>query len=326
MIDKYFKSIQNHPAWKGQVTHVNGSSAVQNLVPAFNGPVEGWTGYHNKLAGYGHAANALRAVYREAVKLGVKFYLGQDVGQVKSILHSSASRGSQAMRAVGVRTANGNVHLGDKVIIAMGSNVSNLLPSISNIVTGRSWGVAHIQLNPEEAESLRGIPVTQVRDLAFFFEPDQETNKLKFCHMGGGFTNYSNTKDGFSLPFDKLQESRFIPANDEVMIRRLLREVLPQFAERPLIDQHLCWMADSADSDFIIDYVPGTDSSLIVLSGDSGHGFKMMPIFGGFVTRLLNEGTQSQRKWRWKDGAGDRASNWRGGASAEIASVPRAKL
>lgn len=287
--------------------------------------MEGWTGYYNKLAGYGQPANALRAVYEEAVKLGVKFHLGHSEGQVQSILYSSAPRGTQAMRAVGVRTANGKVHLGEKVIVAMGSNVLNLLPSMSSMVTGRSWGVAHIQLTQAEADALRGIPVTQVRDLAFFFEPDRETNKLKFCHMGGGFTNYSNTNDGYSVPFEKFEDSSFLPANDEVMIRRLLREVLPKLADRPLIDQHLCWMADSDDSDYTIDYVPGTDSSVIVLSGDSGHGFKMMPIFGSFVTNLLQVGIQSQPKWRWKQSRAVGVS-WRASPSAEISSVPRAKL
>lgn len=326
MIGKYYDSISNHPAWKGQVTPIDGSAAVKKLAPKFNGPMDGWIGYHNKLAGYGQAANALEAVHKEAVRLGVKFQLGQSDGQVQSILYSSAPRGTQAMRAVGVRTASGKVHLGQKVIVAMGSNVLNLLPSMSNMVTGRSWGVAHIQLTPAESEALRGIPVTQVRDLAFFFEPDRATNKLKFCHMGGGFTNYSHTNDGYSVPFDKFEDSGFLPANDEVMIRRLLQEVLPRLADRPLIDQHLCWMADSDDSDYTIDFVPGTDHSVVVLSGDSGHGFKMMPIFGSFVTDLLQAGLQSQPKWRWKQGARVQGSNWRASPSAEIASVPRAKL
>jgi sarcosine oxidase/L-pipecolate oxidase len=85
-------------------------------------------------------------------------------------------------------------------------------------MTGWCWGIAHIQLTTEEVRSLRGSPVTNVRDLAFFFEPDHETNKLKFCHMGGAFTNFSGgskAESGLFIPFTTLSESQFIPADDE---------------------------------------------------------------------------------------------------------------
>lgn len=321
--EKYFESIQDHPAFEGQVKRVDGQNGIKSHVPAFNGPLNGWSGYYNKIAGYAHAADTLRAVYKECLKLGVKFYFGPSDGEVESLLYSSARQGTTC---IGAKSRDGRIHLADKTILALGANVSNLIPRIGKQMTGRCWGVAHIQLTAEEARGLRGIPVTNVRDLAFFFEPDSATNKLKFCHMGGAFTNYSFSKDGLSVPFPGVTESQFIPADDEVHIRQLLKEALPQFADHPLIDAHLCWFADTEDSDYIIDFVPGTGSSLVVLSGDSGHGFKMMPIFGEFVKLLLDEGRQSQCKWQWKDFKPKAASAWRSGESQELASVPRAKL
>lgn len=193
-------------------------------------------------------------------------------------------------------------------------------------MTSRCWGVAHLQLTPDEARELQGIPVTNVRDLAFFFEPDTETNKLKFCHMGGAYTNYSLSKDGLSLPFPGLAESQFLPGDDERFIRQLLKEAFPKLADRPLIDTHLCWVADTDDSDYIIDFVPGTGSSLVVLSGDSGHGFKMMPIFGGFVQTLLEDGRQSQPKWQWKESKPKSGAAWRSGESQELSDAVHSKL
>ncbi|QKX60220.1 uncharacterized protein TRUGW13939_07363 [Talaromyces rugulosus] len=322
-IENYFASIQKQPAFDGQIQRVSGHAEVKKIVPAFQGLINGWSGYWNKMAGYCHSANASAAVYCACVNLGVKFQLGKQDGEVESLLYASARVGTTC---VGARSRGGRIYLADKIILAMGPDVANLIPQIGKQVTGRCWGVVHIQLSPEEAATLRNIPVTNVRDMAFFFEPDRETNKLKFCHMGGAFTNYAYSKDGLSLPFTELSESQFVPAEDEFYIRKLLKEVLPQFADRPLIDAHLCWFADTDDSNYIIDYVPETGSSLVVLSGDSGHGFKMLPIFGEFVQALLDNGDQSETRWQWKGSQVKTGSAWRSGTSQELAGVTRAKL
>ncbi|KAF5021625.1 hypothetical protein F66182_6325 [Fusarium sp. NRRL 66182] len=322
-VESYFNSLQRNSTFDGQTRRVNGSQDIKKLVPQFTGPLDGFAGYHNKLAGYGHSANALRAVYEECIKVGVKFRLGKTDGEVESLLYASSREGT---KCVGAKTRGGEIHTAEKIIVALGADAANLIPRIGKQVIGRAWGVAHIQLTDEEAEELKGIPVTNVRDLAFFFEPDQATKKLKFCHMGGAFTNYSYSKDGLSIPFSELADSQFIPLEDETHIRQLLNEVLPQLADRPLIDQHLCWFADTDDSDYVIDFVPGTNASLLVLSGDSGHGFKMLPIFGEFVEELLVQEKQSQPKWQWKENKSKSTGVWRSSESQELASVPRAKL
>ncbi|KAH8887980.1 FAD dependent oxidoreductase [Thozetella sp. PMI_491] len=326
VVQRYIRSIDNHVSFKGKVTPVSGENDIHKLVPAFSGPVENWSGYFNRLAGYVHSSNAMQSVYEDCVRLGVKFYCGRDNGEVKALIYASEPRMVDRMRCIGAQTIDGQIYLADKIVVAAGASVTNLLPSMGSMVAAKCWGVVHIQLTPEEAEQLRNIPVTQVRDLAFFFEPDPATHKLKFCHMGGAYTNYTATNDGYSIPYPTLEGSQFVPADDEIFIRKLLRDVLPQFADRPLIDAHLCWVADSDDSDFIIDYVPGTDSSLVVLSADSGHGFKMLPIFGEFVTKLLKEGSQAEPKWRWKRGPLAQSHNWRAGASQDLGSLDRAKL
>lgn len=170
-----------------------------------------------------------------------------------------------------------------------------------------------MKLTDEETAALRGIPVTYARDLGFLFEPDPKTNLLKICPMGGGYVN-TDPVTGRSLPPKTAEESDILPKEDEGRIRQLLRETLPALADRPLVEKRLCWFADTKDSDFIIDYVPGSANSLVLLSGDSGHLFKMLPLTGQWVHRLVSDGRQDIARWRWKGGQ-DSKSKWEGDVS-----------
>lgn len=68
-------------------------------------------------------------------------------------------------------------------------------------------------------------------------------------------------------------------------------------------------------------------NSLIVLSGDSGHGFKMMPIVGEWVFKLLKDGKQSLSRWRCRQSQGKGGKewgddvSWRIGVTGEIREV-----
>lgn len=90
-----------------------------------------------------------------------------------------------------------------------------------------------------------------------------------------------------------------IPVADEALMHRLVAEAIPQFSNRPLINKFMCWIADTADSDFIVDFVPGCEG-LAVLSGDSGHAFKFLPTAGQWATKLLEDGVQIIKRWKWK--------------------------
>lgn len=109
-------------------------------------------------------------------------------------------------------------------------------------------------------------------------------------------------------------------------------------ADRPFVDKKICWFADTRDSEYCIDFVPDTNDSVVVLSGDSGHGFKMMPVFGKWVVELLEAGKQREERWRWRvhdeksEVWGDEVS-WRIGTARELSElveekerVERAKL
>jgi sarcosine oxidase/L-pipecolate oxidase len=268
----------------------------------------GWKGYINKFDGYAHSANALAAVYRETKASGVNYFLGKH-GAVSQIVYTDG-------KSIGIRTKEGQFHAAELVIVAVGAAAAKLVPEIGTQLVAKSWSVAHVRLTDEETSALRGIPVTYARDLGFYFEPDPKTNLLKLCPMGGGYINTDPTT-GVSHAPESLETSAFMPHEDESRVRRLLAQTLPKLAKRPLVRKSLCWFADTKDSDFIIDYVPNTASSVVVLSGDSGHAFKMFPIVGSWVRDLLQvpHNKQPVARWRWKEPKANHAENWGGDVS-----------
>lgn len=317
-LQSFWASAKRHPEVSKCLASINSREDILREVWQYeNGSLPGWKGYFNRYDGYAHSGNALKAVYEACAALGVRFLLGE-AGRVSELVY-------QNNKATGVRTADGTTYGAKLVIVAAGAAAGNLVPDLGTQVVAKSWSVAHVKLTDKEAAVLRGIPVTYSRSAGFMFEPEVGTNLLKLCPMGGGFINTHS--DGVSRPPQTLEESEFMPAEDEARCRTLLAQTLPWLANRPFINKTLCWFADTADSDFIIDYVPDTANSVVLLSGDSGHGFKMFPIIGKWVKELLaaQDCKQSVARWRWKgrtEGGnwGDKVS-WRLGASEEFRDI-----
>jgi sarcosine oxidase/L-pipecolate oxidase len=306
---KSLSSISKHPAWKGKITPINSRDDIRAVAPAFDGPMP-WQGYFNRLAGYAHAGDALHATYAACCELKVKFVLGDGVEELSW----------QGDRCTGVVTESGRSLQADNIVVTLGAAAARLIPSLRDQITAKAWSVAHVQLTPAEAARLRNIPVTYARDLGFFFEPDPRTHLLKLCPSGAGITNYAGSK--VSLP---PADSSYIPKHDEEAMRNLLRETLPALAERPFVHKKMCWVADTRDSDYVIDFVPGK-RGVIVASGDSGHGFKMLPVAGKWIQTVIEEQRQSEKRWAWKTPAqGEEDISWRVGKlydlGAEAASL-----
>ncbi|KAB2575345.1 L-saccharopine oxidase [Lasiodiplodia theobromae] len=309
-LKRFQAAAESHSRIKKHLVPIDSDNDIRQLFWQYeNAPLTGWHGYLNRFDGYAHSGAALQGIHRATAARGVRYFLG---ARVAEIVYDRDSK-----RAVGVRTADGTIHAAKRIIVACGAAAAKLVPAAGRQlgVVAKSWSVAHVRLTDDETSALRGIPVTYARDLGFFFEPDPRTNLLKLCPMGGGYVN-TDPRSGVSLA-PSVEDSAFMPPDDEKKVRELLRQTLPALADRPLVQKSLCWFADTSDSDFIIDYVPGTDRSVVLLSGDSGHGFKMFPIFGEWVRDLFEarDGRQPVAQWRWKEKKPEKDSNWGGDVS-----------
>ncbi|EME42294.1 hypothetical protein DOTSEDRAFT_73205 [Dothistroma septosporum NZE10] len=322
-LQEALKNIEHHPVFGPGVRRLDGAKDFKDYTWQYSGPLSGFKGYFNRIAGYAHSSDTLEGLWRHCASKGVKFVLGEESGKVTKLNYTGK-------KCTGFQTADGREHKSALTIVALGAHAAALLPGVGKFAVARSWSVAHVQLTEDEVNHLRGIPTTNIRDLGFFFEPDPKTRLFKLCPLGIGYTNPDAS--GVSLPpADKLPPPQdFIPTEDEAKLRQLLRETFPWMADRPFVDQKLCWFADTHDSEFTIDFVPETDNSVICLTGDSGHGFKMMPVFGKWVVQLLNNGKQELKRWQWKDidlrnQDWGEAVSWRIGKGAVLKELIQAK-
>lgn len=316
-------SIKDHPLIKSHVSPLDTADDFRKLFWQFRGPVTGFKGYLNRFAGYAHSSNAMKGIHHHLCGRGVKFILGPQHGKVNELIYDGLG---VSRRCTGVKTADGIVHKVALVVSCLGAFQADILPKVGSFSIAKSWSVAHVQLTDAECDLLRGIPVLNVRDLGFFFEPDPKTKLFKLCPLGAGYVN-TDKKTGISLPsLDALPLSQdYIPVEDEAKMRQLLRETLPWLADRPFVDQKMCWFADTADSEYCIDFVPETNRSVIVMTGDSGHGFKMMPIAGSWVVDLLKDNRQKLSRWQFRQGGKDGIKDWGDSVSWRIGTTKEIK-
>lgn len=248
---------------------------------------QGWNGYHQKTkCGWTFARLALENVSEEVLKLGAKFICDK----VENLIFDKDV-------CVGVKTFSGQIVKGDKIVICAGASSINLL-DFENQLLAKCWTVGHIQLTEDEAKSLKGLPVVLNIDEGFFFEPD-ENNQLKFCNEFPGYINLDSEKR--SIPVYRHE----IPKEAKDQMRSFLAQVFPEsIANRDFCVSKICWCTDTTDRHFLISEHPKY-KGLVLGTGDSGKGFKYMPIIGEYISAVVLNGNSSldeekQKAWKWR--------------------------
>lgn len=254
-----------------------------------------WKGYYQKnCAGWMFASLALKRAAEECIKLGANFI----TDTAAELLFDS-----ETQRCLGVRTYSGIDILADRTIIAAGANSVKLMDFEGQLLA-KCWTLGHIKLSQKEANSLQNTPVIIDIDRGFMFEPDS-SGSIKFCNEFPGYINmekfqYKSGEKIISLPVYK----DAIPEEAEVQMRDLLQDVYPELADRKLDVAKICWCTDTVDRYFLIDEHP-QHKGLIFATGDSGKGFKYMPIVGEYVSCVVLDGKDAlpkdkQNAWKWR--------------------------
>ncbi|KAL1869969.1 hypothetical protein VTK73DRAFT_2890 [Phialemonium thermophilum] len=276
------------------------SEDVKRQWPVITGPMEGWKNVWNSEAGWVPSSQALVRMAREAQAEGVVYITGDD-GYVTKLLYDDKNT------CVGALTASGRAHFADTVIVSNGSAIPTLVDAKDESI-GTAGCLVVIKLTPAEIERYKRMPIIDDMEHGIAFPPDDHGLMKIICNHS--ITNYAySTVPGASIthshgdhPYDG------IPREIEADIRKFLRDILPELAERPWVTTRMCWDCHTKDLHFRICPYPKARNLYIATCG-AHHGFKFMPIIGRYVVDML-EGKLSEqhaRAWSWKSGRGPEA-------------------
>lgn len=280
---------------------------IRSRFPVVKGKLDGWNrSVWNPTAGWAAAGNAVERMAEAAQKNGVQYISGETKGYVRHLVLDDATGVCK-----GVITADGIKHEADLVILSTGAWTPSLI-DLQGQMIAKGHGVAHIQLTPEEQKHYSTMPIMDNLELGYFFPP-QADGVFKMAHSQFIINLQTDSTSGIttSIPHTFHQSpSDGLPLEIEAQMRRNLRRVLPELADRSFSFTRLCWDADTADRHFLITPHPH-HKQLLLATGGSAHGFKFLPVVGKYIVDLL-EGTldpEIVQKWRWRPNQRVEANN-----------------
>lgn len=128
-----------------------------------------------------------------------------------------------------------------------------------------------------------GDPRYSERSLPVWMELGQRT----FYGMPGndhrGFKIADDTRGG---PIDPTRDERTPGPERLQQARDYLARRFPGLAGAPLVETRVCQYENSPDGHLLLDRLPGA-ANVWLLGGGSGHGFKLAPALGEYVSKLL---------------------------------------
>ncbi|QQK40253.1 Sarcosine oxidase [Penicillium digitatum] len=256
----------------------------------------------NRASGWAAAGDALRAVTKRCVELGVS-YVTASVTNLEF-----DGRGS----CTGVKTQSGEILSATHVLVATGAFTPTLLEWSAAksgnaglrageriLAAGITTGMA--QLNEEQYEKFKEMPVgfqgyTPNEGKPFIGTlPPTKDRELKWW----GSKIFTNTRE-WTVP-GPLQQ-------DIVEARNLWYG--PESATWEMTKHRICWDAFTTTSDFIISPHSASKGLYIATCG-SFHGFKFFPVLGKYITQML-EGElapELMEKWAWDRQRPDSSEN-----------------
>lgn len=265
-MDKYLKELESQGKSVEVFKAGESDREIKRIYPTVQAELEGTVAIHNRVGGWAHASDAIEGLAKRCTLAGVSFLTGRH-GTVVSLEKSGS-------RITGVRTAAGATHSAARVVLATGAWTNFLVPGLRLRAISTGQPVGFIQLTPEEAERLRGMPVMiNMSTGVFCFPPTPDTHQLKLARHGYGYTSALQSAEGKVVSSPRVQgnnaEKGYLPQDAEQGLRDGAKMFFPEFGDREWARLRMCWYTDTPEGDFVVDYHSELDG-LFFATGGSG--------------------------------------------------------
>jgi glycine/D-amino acid oxidase-like deaminating enzyme len=252
------------------------AATVSERFPAWQ-PGPSFDGYYNPQGGWAASGRVMELLLAYAREAGITVADGFCVDVL-------VERGG---KIVGVATGDGYEVRSDLLVLAAGAWTPGLLPAAAELMQSTAQPVVYFQV--PAAPALQALPcwAGDISRSGWYGFPATSAGIFKVGHHGPGLALSPECR----------------PAVEESHIescREFLARTIPAAAQAPVASTRLCFYCDSWDGDFYVDYVPEMDN-VIIVAGDSGHGFKFAPVFGELVADVV-EGRDNPwaGRFRWR--------------------------
>jgi sarcosine oxidase / L-pipecolate oxidase len=235
---------------------------MKRRYPSIQARLDGLKAWHNPKGGWADAGASIRLLSLQCSHAGISFITGKR-GTVVSLKY-------RGRRVIGVVVSTGDTLLATQVILATGA-WTNRLVNINHATSASGQPVGFIQITPQEAEKIREMPVIiNMSTGVFCFPPTPSTNILKIARHGYGYE--TTVKEGDRLVSSPKRDSNnatssYLPEDADKALRDGLRQLLPEFSDRPWAYRRLCWYSDTQEGDFVVDYHPQIPGLFLATGG-----------------------------------------------------------
>ncbi|OZJ03039.1 hypothetical protein BZG36_03262 [Bifiguratus adelaidae] len=267
--------------------------------------------YFNKLGGWCDSTLAIKTMHLLCREAGIQFVTGLH-GCLSQLLFSDSSHS----KVIGIKTSDGKEHFADKVILATGAWTLGVIDT-DDMLVATAQTVVHVM--PTKQQAFTGT--TNFLSGYYGFPSIPSDGRIKIAKHSRG---YLNPVDSATLPIrtslaETATQSLFVsiprtrvthpddtmPEDALADVQKFLGDFMPEFKEMPIIEMRVCWYCDSVDGKFLVSEHP-RHQNLSVVSGDSGHGIKFLPIIGEAIVDIIESrdpvraGVSLKELWAWK--------------------------
>jgi sarcosine oxidase/L-pipecolate oxidase len=322
------------------VIHNTAEAVFQNIHGSSERPVSSellgrkhqWCkGYTNNQDGFIDAKKSIDAYYKKCLRYPSITFTFKEV---KEIVYEE-----DTVTAEGVKLVDGQVITGDLVVIAAGAWSCKLV-DLEGMCNSTGIEVSWIKVTKEEEEQWKNMSITTNLSTGINIFPPHE-GEVKILRRSPGYKNTTRivnpnlferaVKPNVEISYPRTVATYpqdWIPLEAEKEIRENLKEIMPSLYNRPFDRTKLCWITQTTNSNFIIDYHPKLEKVLLA-TGGSAHAWKFIPVIGDkivdFMVGQLEPTLRDMWSWNEKIGADvdNRSASRLSGESTELHQVVR---